>query len=192
MKKMQVGEDCPNEYWKLFFEKIYDVDSLEIKQYKPFHVLGFFCKEYKKYYERDYQFKFNTEMPMKSFEMFHINRLKLNLSKDPEIQCQYIGWIFSYICPKMKRGFSSISFINNENVMRQFKEQFLSSALPSSLERGSKLDTWIIDLFKDTNRPIQTYGELALIVQYEQEKFKDQISNMKDKSFNFDILKRIV
>lgn len=64
-KEITGGElsDIPNDQYRKFFEKFKEIETLDVEQWKPAHILAYFCKKYKETYEIDYKFKFNSPSP---------------------------------------------------------------------------------------------------------------------------------
>lgn len=156
---------APNEHYEKFFNKFVEIENTDPKNWSKIGVLAYFCKKYKDHYYSDYKFKFNTPQPSKSFEVFQINRLYLNLSSDPVNLKTYIDWIFDNKVKKAKRKLTSLSFLNDDYSLRDFKNKFFSNKIVATIDRTSQLPEELISKIKHINENILTYGDLAFIMQ---------------------------
>jgi len=160
--------DIPNEQYKKFFDKFLEINSVEINQWKPAHLLGYFCKKYKGQYKSNYQFKFNSPSPSKSFEVFQIKKLAMLLSSNPEILKDYIDWVYENKVAKAKRKLTSISFLTNEITLNEYKRYvLLSDKHDLNINRSTMLPEKYKVIFDQANIKINTYGDLAFISQIE-------------------------
>jgi hypothetical protein len=156
---------APNTYYEKFFEKFVEIENTDVKNWSKTGVLAYFCKKYKEHYNADYQFKFNTPQPSKCFEVFQINKLYINLSSDPINLKTYIDWVFENRVKKAKRKLTSISFLTNEQTLREFKNKYFSNKIVSTIDRSSNLPEELVSKIKHINENILTYGDLAFIMQ---------------------------
>src|ERR1017187_6952153 len=117
--------DLPNEKYKKFFATFDEIETIDVSQWRPSHVLGYFCKKYKDTYGVPYRFKFNSPSPPKCFEIFQVKRLCMLLSSNPTILKGYIDWIYENKVVKAKRRLTSISFMTNEGVVQDYKMNVL-------------------------------------------------------------------
>ena len=114
-------EGAPNEKYEKFFEKFKEINTLDPSSWNATHILGYFCKKYKEQYQVDYQFKFNSPSPAKCFEVFQIKRLAMMLSSNPSLLREYIDWVYLNKVVKAKRRLTSISFMTNEGLVKEYK-----------------------------------------------------------------------
>jgi hypothetical protein len=154
----------PNDKYKKFFEKFKEIDKLETKEWKMTHVLGYFANRYKQTYGVDYSWKFNTPLPSKCVEVFRLNALASKLSSQPEILKDYIDWVFINKVPLAQKRFSSISFLTKDEFAFEYKAILLAPQ-QSVVSRATMLPEKYKTVFKDCETPINTYGDLAFIVQ---------------------------
>ena len=59
--------DYPNDKYRQFFLKFPEIETLDTKDWKPVHLLAYFCKKYEEQYNMKYTFKFNSPSPLKCF-----------------------------------------------------------------------------------------------------------------------------
>lgn len=133
-KEISGGEltDLPNEKYKQFFDKFIEIETLKIEEWKPVHLIGYFCKKYEEQYEIRYQFKFNSPSPTKCFEVFQIKKLAMLLSSNPTILRDYIDWVYLNKVVKAKRRLTSISFMTNDGIVNEYKFNVLLSGKKKS------------------------------------------------------------
>lgn len=156
----------PNEYYKKFFEKFSEINTLEISQWKPIHILSYWCKKYKENYNISYKFKFNSPQPSKCFEIFQAKKLALNLTSDPKLLKEYIDWIFFHKIPAAKRKITSISFLTNEATLTEYKYAFLFvNKSPTNFDRSTPLPDNYKAIFTNLKLTANTYGDLAFMDQ---------------------------
>ncbi len=191
----------PNIHWKKFFNKFSEIDTVPVKEWKPVHLLAYFCKLYKNAYQIDYTFKFNTSSPSKSFEVFQINKIGSILSSDPEILVKYIDWVFQTRVKEAKKKLTSISFLSAEGLVSDFKKVYLSNKVvqpKSSINRNSPLPENVVLLLEKLG--LKTYGDLSFIYQSVKlgsmkkefsEDFYLILERMKDIGFDISILEEI-
>lgn len=185
--------DYPNEKYKQFFDKFPEIKTLDVAQWKPVHVLAYFCKKYQDQYQTKYQFKFNSPSPPKCFEVFQVKRLAMLLSSNPTILKGYIDWIYENKVVKAKRRLTSISFMTNEGVVQDYKMNVLLAGKQNlSVDRSTPLPTKYREPFLSLGG-VSTYGDLAFVSQMEQtEAIKIALAQLQELGFDMEILGRIV
>lgn len=186
--------DLPNDKYKKFFEKFKEIETLDIINYKPVHILGYFVKKYYETYQVNYKFKFNSPSPSKCFEVFQIKKLAMMLSSDPKILKDYIDWVFFNVV-KHKRRLTSISFMTIEKIVNDYKfNVLLSNNKNSNVERSTPLLDKYKTIFSSMGINVNTYGELAFILQIDPMPIETQkaFEQIKLLGFDKDILKKIV
>lgn len=187
--------DYPNDKWRKFFEKFSEIDTLDIPSWKAVNILSYFCKKYQEQYNIKYSFKFNSALPLKSFEIFQIKRLSMLLSSNPVILKEYIDWIFLNKVVKAKRRLTSISFMTNESVVQDYKINILLSDKKNlNVDRSTPLLDKYKVAFKEAGMDVQTYGDLCFISQIDPMSFEMIVAFEKIEQMGFDkeILKKIV
>lgn len=187
----------PNASYQKMFDKFKEIDTLPMDQWNKNHLLGYFVRCYKDKYGIDYGFRFNTPQPSKSFEIFHIGSIGSKLSTDPIIFKQYIDWVFTNEVPKLKRRFTSISFLNNEERLNFFKWKVLTSPKEaSSYDRSTTLPSPYLEAMIGTG--IKTFGDLAFansaikIGSLKNEAVISAFSKLQEIGFDFSSLDKVV
>jgi hypothetical protein len=169
MKKMQDQSNIqiskyPSKHWEKFFNKFDEINYVPIKQWGNNHFIAFFCKKYKDYYNIDYEFRFNSSAPSKSYEVFQINKIASMLSTNPEILKDYIEWFWTTQIIAKKKRITSMSFMTDINTVNAYKKEFIL-APNTAIDRTTKLSTSIIEIANKFGETIITYGDLAFMKQ---------------------------
>lgn len=159
--------DVPNEKYAKFFSTFSEIENLPVSDWKPSHILGYFCKKYEQHYRTNYKFKFNNPSPSKCFEIFQIKKLAQLLSSNPTILKEYIDWVYDTKVVKAKRKLTSISFMTVEGVVNEYKLKYLLSP-NQNISRSTPLPEKYQILFKKRGFDISTYGELAFLSQMDE------------------------
>jgi hypothetical protein len=164
-KKMQENiaqpiSKYPSIYWERFFNRFNEIETLPTNEWKALHLIAYFCKHYNTYYHNDYSFKFNSNSPSKSYEVFQINKLGGILSTDPKIIKDYIDWWFATQIIKKKNQIRSMAFLTDTNIVNIYKFDIL---IPGnlSIDRTTALPKEYIDIISLYEPEIKTYGALA-------------------------------
>jgi uncharacterized protein (DUF3820 family) len=114
------------------------------------------------------------------------------LSKDPNILIHYINWLFKNKIPNAKRKITSISFINNELFLKEYKMQTLYSQ-EVTLTRTTKLPESYYEIFKETDYPCATYGDLSfLYLSKEKDNYLDYFEKLEKLGFDLNLLKKVL
>lgn len=201
MKKEKIEDssgnlgDYPNDKYRKFFEKFPEIETLDVSEWKPLHILSYFCKKYQEQYNVKYSFKFNTPLPSKCFEIFQVKRLGMLLSSNPKILKEYIDWVYDKKVIKAKRRLTSISFMTNEGVTQEYKiNVLLSNNISTNIDRSTPLPDNYKEAFQEAGTSIQTYGELCFISQMEPMPFElvGAFVKIEGLGFNKEVLERIV
>ncbi len=187
--------DYPNEQYKKFFDKFKEVETLDVNEWKPTHVLAYFCKKYKETYNIDYKFKFNSPLPTKCFEVFQVKKLAMLLTSNPKLLRDYIDWIYVNKVVKAKRRLTSISFMTNEGVVNEYKMNVLLAGKQNlNVDRSTPLPEKYKSIFIQSGATINTYGDLAFVSQMDpmSPELIDAMEKIEQLGFDKDILNRIV
>jgi hypothetical protein len=184
--------DLPNEKYRKFFATFADIETLDIKEWKPSHLIGYFVKKYQEHYGIKYSFKFNTPSPVKCFEVFQIKKLGSIMTAKPELLKLYIDWVFVTKVKQAKRRLTSISFLTQEATVQEYKKNvlFINQA-NKTINRTTPLLQEKQKFLEALGCPlISTYGDLYFYLQtIEQEERTILIEQL---GFEQDILDRIV
>jgi hypothetical protein len=187
--------DYPNEQYKKFFDKFAEIDTLDVTQWKPVHILAYFCKKYKEQYDVPYQFKFNSPSPAKCFEVFQVKKLSAQLTANPGLLKEYIDWIYFNKVVKAKRRLTSISFMTNEGVTHEYKMNVLLAGKKNlNVDRSTPIPDKYKEIFTNLQLHIHTYGELAFVSQMDPmpEEVAVALDHLGQLGFDTEVLKRIV
>lgn len=168
-KELTGGEltDIPNDKYKKFFAKFDEIKTLPTQNWKPIHLIGYFCSKFQETFDTKYSFKFNSPSPSKCFEVFQIKKLASILSSKPQILKDYIDWIFEEKVGIDGKKFRSISFLTKEDIVGEYKMKMLSKP---KMDRTTPLPDDIKKCFAEYLNggdlmSIRTYGDLAFCNQ---------------------------
>lgn len=186
--------DYPNDKYKQFFDKFPEIETLDVNEWKPVHILAYFCKKYQAQYNVKYNFKFNSTSPQKCFEVFQVKRLAMLLSSSPNIIKEYIDWVYDTKVVKAKRRLTSISFMTVDGIVNEYKMNVLLAGKKNlNVDRSTPLPDRFKTPFQDIGITISSYGDIAFLAQMEQ---TDAITRAFDQidalGFDRDVLNRIV
>lgn len=186
----------PNDKYRKFFAKFEETATLDVKDWKAAHLLGYFCQKYKQAYGVEYSWKFNNPSPTKCFEVWQLNVLVSKLSQNPQILKDYIDWGFANLVPKAQRRLTSISFLTKEEVIIPYKMKVLLGGKKDlHIDRSTFLpDNYREVLRMPTGTHISTYGDLAFIAQMDPlpNEIALAIEKIVEMGFDMEVLKRIV
>jgi hypothetical protein len=186
----------PNEKWRKFFEKGQEFVTLDVNQWKIAHLLMYFENKYRETYGISYSWKYNKELPSKSFEVWQMNTLAAKLSQNPKILRDYIDWVFQTHVPKTKARFRSVSFITKDETVQDYKMNVLLAGQKNlQVDRSTQLPSNYADIIRElAGINISTYGDLAFISQMDP--MPDNIAKAMEKLSEFgldqNVLRRIV
>lgn len=189
----QLGE-YPNDKYRLFFEKFAEINSLPIDQWKPVHLIAYFCKKYQEQYNIKYSFKFNNPAPTKCFEVFQIKRLGMLLSSKPLIIKEYIDWVYETKVILAKRRLTSISFLTTEGVVTEYKMNVLLAGHKNdNIDRTTPLPDKYKEIFNKAQMFVANYGDLAFISNMEKTpEIIEAFNKIEEIGFNKDVLSKIL
>lgn len=195
--KENIGEltDLPNKKYEKMFEQFSEIETLRLEQWKTVHILGYFCKRYESHYNSKYKFKFNSPSPSKCFEVFQVKKLASMLSSDPKILKEYMDWVFKSRVIDAKRKLTSISFMTVENLVNEFKMNYLmSDKKTDQFSRTTQLPIEYKNMFENSGFKILTYGDLAFIIEMSDKtpELIHSINELKNSGFDLSLLRRII
>jgi hypothetical protein len=186
---------APNAKYEKFFERFKEIDTLDVEKWSVVHILAYFCKKYYETYNVSYKFKFNSPSPVKCFEVFQIKRLSNMLTSQPKLLKNYIDWVYENKVVKAKRRLTSISFMTNEGVMYEYRDNVLMAGQKGeALDRSKNLPDNYKDIFSKAGVRISTYGEMAFLSQMTDQspEMIAAFNELESLGFNKDILGKIV
>jgi hypothetical protein len=186
--------DLPNDKYAKFFATFNEITQLDVEQWKPSHILGYFVKKYKDVYKIDYKFKFNSPSPNKCFEIFQIKKLAMLLTSQPALLKDYIDWVFENKVVKAKRRLTSISFMTNEGIINDYKNNVLLGDSNTIINRSTLLPGKYKSIFANIGLTINTYGDLSFISQMDSlsTELKNAFIEIERLGFDNTLLGRIV
>lgn len=187
--------DVPNKQYQKFFDKFSDIENIDVNEWKPVHVLSYFCKKYKEQYNVKYQFKFNSPTPSKCFEVFQIKKLASMLTANPKLLKEYIDWIYETKVIKAKRRLTSISFMTNEGIVNEYKMNVLLVGKRNlNVDRSTPLPDKFKIIFQSAGVTISSYGELAFLSQMSEmsNELLSAFEKAEQEGFDKEVLGRIV
>lgn len=187
--------DVPNDKYRKFFERFVEVETVSADEYKPVHLIGFFAKRYQETFGTPYKFKFNSPSPSKCFEVFQIKKLAYLLTNQPKLLKDYIEWIYQEKAVKSKRRFTSISFLTNEDNIREFKFGVLLAGKRNlEVNRATILPSNYRDVLINAGLGfVKTYGDLAFATHMSPapETLSIALTALEGLGLEIELLKRI-
>jgi len=185
---------APNERWAKFFVRFKDINTLEVAKWNGTHLLGYFCQKYYNHYNINYQFKYNSMFPNKSFEVFQMKKIANMLSSNPQILKDYIDWVFVEQIFKAKKRITSISFLSREDILIEFKKKILlNNGKNNNISRATLLPNNYKAIFNDINMEVNSYGDLAFLFQMQTtQNIADAFEKLIQLGFDKEILNRII
>lgn len=188
--------DAPNDHYRKFFDKFAEINTLKPVDWKPVHLIAYFCKKYFETYNVKYKFKFNSPSPSKCFEVFQIKKLASMLTAKPELLKDYIDWIYKYKVVKAKRRLTSISFMTVEGVVNEYKFNVLLAPTrnDNSIERSTPLSEQYIEIFKSAGFFAETYGDLSFLrlMSDMPKELSDAFDKAESIGLNIELLSKVV
>lgn len=196
-KNLTGGEltDAPNDQYRKFFAKFSEINTLDVMEWKPVHILAYFIKKYKETYNTDYKFKFNSPAPGKCFEVFQVKKLSSMLTSKPNLLRDYIDWIYLNKVVKAKRKITSISFMTNEGIVNEYKfNVLLPQTKDLNIDRSTELPEKYLHILSSMGVSVKTYGDLSFASQMDPlpENIFVAIQKIVELGFDKDSLNRIV
>jgi hypothetical protein len=194
MKKNNLDLNGPvNEHYQKFFEKFKEIESLEVSKWNTNHLIGYFCKIYKNHYNCDYNFKFNSSAPSKSFEVFQMKKLAQNLTTSPVIIKKYIEWAFKEKVKAAKRRITSIAFLSHENLVSEYKLKYLAGELKDQqIDRTTLIPKEYLDIVQKYSYQIFNYGELSFLIQIDDKSISEMSKELEEAGMNLNLVRKIV
>lgn len=185
----------PNKKYEQFFNKFPEIETLKTADWKPVHLLAYFCKKYETQYNTKYKFKFNSPSPVNCFEVFQIKKLASMMSANPQILREYIDWVYKTRVVEAKRKLTSISFLTVEGLVNEYKTKFLfADKKDLHVNRSTQLPQEYVGVFKEINVNVQTYGDLAFIYQMPDKslELEKAFSKIVEMGFDLEVLGRVI
>lgn len=181
----------PSKAWEKFITEGTKFNDIDVSKWQAKHLLGYWCFKFKQAFNKDYQWKFNAS-PSKCYELFRLNTVCSRLSSKPDILKQYIDWIFDQRVEKDKKVFRSIAFITADDQCQWYREHILFAGSMTNIDRSTALPNDIQSIVDILG--CKTYGDLAFLMKanIQSEAMIKAINDLKDRTFDFTILDKIV
>jgi len=185
--------DLPHPKYKDFFSKFPEIETLSVNEWKPLHLISYFCKLYKQQYNLDYKFKFNSPAPSKCYEVFQIKKLAQGLTSDPVKLKRYIDWAFQEKVKISKKRITSIAFLAHDFMITEYKLKYLAGDLrEQKLERTTLLPPEYLAIINSYKHQIRTYGELSFLMQINNAETMNMMKDLSTAGMDIDAIRRIV
>lgn len=155
-------QEYPSIHWKKFFEKFIEIDNTNIDSWNAVHLIGYFCRKYKEYYNVDYTFKFNSS-PSKSYEIYNLNKLSSMLSSNPSILKDYVDWFFQEKIIAKKRRITSMAFLTEANIVNEYKFKKLLMSKQSVIDRTTIIPPVYAAIIDKFGYKFTNYGHLSFL-----------------------------
>lgn len=153
---------APSIYYKKFFDRFDEIDSLDTDDWEGVHVIAYFCKKYEQYYNEKYAFRFNSTAPGKSYEVFQFRKLAMTLSASPIILKDYVDWFFQEKIVVRKRRITSMAFLTDVNTVNEYKNKKLLMG-SKSVNRTTVIPPIYAVIVQKYGLPFKNYGELSFV-----------------------------
>lgn len=155
--------EYPSIFWGKFFKRFSEIETLPVKDWQVVHLLSYFSKRYEDYYGVKFSFRFNTNSPSKSYEVFQIRKIGQIISTSPEILKDYIDWFFEHKIILKKKRITSMSFMTDVNTANEYKFKKLAMDKTQNVDRTTSLPPNLLEMAQRLNVDCKTYGDLAFI-----------------------------
>lgn len=153
---------APTKIWANFFNKFKEIDTLPVHQWKERHLLYYILTKYQKHYGYHYIFSYTTA-PTNSPEMYFAKLIPATSgSSNPKIWKTYVDWVFEYKVTPRKFKVTSLGFFVTRGFGNEFQAYWKKL---NAITRSTPLPEEYQILLKAHGIEIETYGELAFIVQ---------------------------
>lgn len=182
----------PNKSYEKFFKALFEIESINVSEWKPKHFVGYICKKYYETYNVVFKLSCGTRAPSKCREVHEINRIRYLLSSDNLIIKEYIDWCFETQIKKKKRRVTSFRFLTIESIVLEYKNNVLMNFGDKNIDRTTPLPKDIIDIMKLFNVQYLTFGELALLYYDQDENTRKMFNKLKDVGIDANILNKVV
>jgi hypothetical protein len=191
VKEIELGQ-YPNKKWEDFLTKANNHSSIQVNDWKIAQILGYFMARFKTAFNKDYQLKFNSPSPSKSYEVFRINTISTRLSSNPQILKDYIDWIFDQRVARDKKNFRSIAFLTADEQCQHYRDKILFAGQITNIDRSTQLPHNIQPIVNAIG--CKTYGDLAFLLKanLQTDEMQQINQNLRDAKFDFGILDKIV
>lgn len=153
----------PSIYWEKFFNHFLEIETIPVKEWKVVHLLAYFSKRYYEHYKINYSFRFNSNSPSKSYEVWQVRKLGQVISTDPEVLKSYVDWFFETKIILKKKRITSLSFLSDIKIANEFKLKNLAMDRAQNIDRTTILPANLLDIAAKLKVECKTYGDLAFL-----------------------------
>jgi hypothetical protein len=181
--------DPISPHWQKFFEQGKEIATLPINEWRPVHLISYFCGLYEKQYGITYTMKSFSQAPGKSYESFRIKSLATNLSADPVILKDYIDWVFREKVILRKKKIRSLAILCDANYISEYKEDHLGMG-DKPVDRSTTLPPNFANVIKAHNQPFMTWGDLSFAKQAGNQ-YDDLLSDLSKAGMDLKMLDRV-
>jgi hypothetical protein len=182
----QQENEISSAYTK-FFAKFKNHETLDISKWSLIDLLAYFCKRYEKHYGVKYTFRFNNNVPSKSYEMYRMKSLAQMITSDVAVLKDYIDWLFETEVVARKKRITALGFITNVELVNKYK--FLKLIPNASIDRTTLLPANYLAIVKQYTAPINNYGDLAFVK--DNEDYKEMMEKLVEAGFDMKILEKV-
>lgn len=152
----------PSKWWKKFFLKFDEIDTVPEHEWKPIHLLSYFCRRYQDHFGKRFSFGLKGT-PSKCPEVFQIKRVMAVLGTSNQITMrEYIDWIFDYKIIPHDKKIRSIGFMANSSYCNEFH---LYRQEKKKIDRSTEVPEDYKKVIDELGLPIRTFGDLAFAKQ---------------------------
>lgn len=186
--------DLLPKWWKRFFLKFSEIETLPIYNWKPVHLIAHFCFRYYQHFGKQFSFSIKNA-PGKSPEMFLIKKLFQVLGTiSPKLVKKYIDWVFDTKIIPNNRQIRSLGFFANSAFCNEFKAQLAES---NKIYRYTPLPMKYKEVVDSLKIPASTFGDLSFakkilddkVVGFEQ--YEALFTELYKIGFEFDMIQNL-
>jgi hypothetical protein len=156
-------KEYPSIHWAKFFNRFDEITILPIESWDTTLLIAYFCKRYRDHYNISYTFKFNSNAPSKSIEVFRFRSLGMNLSASPVILKDYIDWVFDTKIIQQKRRITTMAILVDEKNVHEYKIKKQAMDKNVGIDRTTIIPANYAAIVKKHGFTFSSFGELSFI-----------------------------
>jgi hypothetical protein len=177
--------------WQKFKNRLDNYKEVSIEKWTTEQLVGHTISRYKDYMCSDYNLSYNGA-PLKSKEIYCLNRAAAMLSLSIPNMKIYIDWVFDKLIIPKKIIISSFGFFCHDNVVNAYKKEIKKN---SKLSRTTSLPNEYDEIFESFGMSIYTYGDLSFAKQAsecsEDENIRLMFLQLQQAGFDFEKLNEL-
>lgn len=191
---------APSKPWVKFFSKLPEMITLPLNSWKEIHYLSYFVCKYQDFYGRKYSFSF-IGSPSKCQEIILIKKIVAALGgMNAEAYIKYIDWVFAKKIKTTNTQIRSLSYFLASGFINEFLGCLSRTTNKiHTISRSTKLPANYVELAKQYELTLETYGDMAFLKQYVDQN-KDSLNEyavtffqvLVEQGFNLELLNSIV